>query len=181
MDWFTSDLHFCHSKGFIYSPRGFNTVQEMNSTIIKNFQEKVSWTDNLYILGDVMLNDNDCGMGLLRQLPGHKFIIAGNHDTDNRIKLYEKEPNITYLGFADRYQYKNYHFYLSHYPTVTQNFDDSEKPLKARIFNLSGHTHSKEIWDVRTDSYNVALDAHENYPVSIEKIINDINGRYYKK
>lgn len=181
MDWFTSDLHLMHDKGFIYSPRGFMSVEDMDNTIVKNFNEVVKWDDNLYILGDLMLNNNDGGMRLLRQLPGKKIIIAGNHDTDARIALYQKEPSMEYLGIAARYEYKGYHFYLSHYPTVTQNFDDSDKPLKRRIFCLSGHTHSKDKWDPRTDSYNVALDAHENYPVSIEQIISEINGRFYKK
>ena len=36
MDWFTSDWHFCHDRAFIYEPRGFKNVYEMNETIIKN-------------------------------------------------------------------------------------------------------------------------------------------------
>ena len=31
--WFTSDLHFCHDRDFIYGPRGFKSVQEMNEAI----------------------------------------------------------------------------------------------------------------------------------------------------
>ena len=69
MIYFTSDLHFCHSRSFIYEPRGFSSVYEMNNTIVKNFNEVISWTDDLYILGDLMLNDNIEGMKLVRRLP----------------------------------------------------------------------------------------------------------------
>ena len=33
--WLTSDLHFCHNRDFIYEPRGFASVHEMNEAIIK--------------------------------------------------------------------------------------------------------------------------------------------------
>lgn len=29
--WLTSDFHFCHNKEFLYAPRNFNGVWEMNS------------------------------------------------------------------------------------------------------------------------------------------------------
>ena len=28
--WFTSDTHFFHNKNFVYEPRGFTSVEEMN-------------------------------------------------------------------------------------------------------------------------------------------------------
>lgn len=177
MDWFTADLHLCHTRPFIYEPRGFNSVKEMNDAIVRNFQEVIKWDDKLYILGDLMLNDNDGGLRLLRQIPGEKYIIYGNHDTTARIDLYKTMPNATCLGLAAYYKHDGFNFFLSHYPTATSNFDDN-KTLKARVHNLSGHTHSKELWDARTNSYNVALDAHNNYPVSIEDIISDIKRRY---
>ena len=34
MIYLTSDLHFNHSREFIYKPRGFNSVEEMNNTHI---------------------------------------------------------------------------------------------------------------------------------------------------
>lgn len=34
--WFTSDLHFGHNKSFLYEPRGFNSIEEHDATIIKN-------------------------------------------------------------------------------------------------------------------------------------------------
>lgn len=177
MIWFTSDLHFCHSKAFLYKPRGFDNVYDMNEAIIKNFNEVVSWTDDLYILGDCFLNDDEEGMKLLRQLPGKLHIIRGNHDTDARVDMYRLEPRIIYHGYATVIKENKYHFYLSHYPTLTSNYD-TDKPLKAKIINLCGHAHTKNKF-IDMDKgicYHVELDAHNNYPVNIDTILNDIKG-----
>ena len=170
MKWFISDLHFCHDRSFIYKPRGFNSVQEMNETLLSNIKEKVSWNDELYILGDCFLNDNEEGMRLMKQLPGTKYIIWGNHDTDARKKLLMNAGiNFISLGHAHILKYKGYSFYLCHYPTMTSN-NDYNKPLERRMLSISGHTHLSKIWD-EAGGYNVAPEAHKNYPVSIEEII----------
>ena len=33
--FFTSDTHFCHDRGFVYEPRGFKNIEEMNEAIAK--------------------------------------------------------------------------------------------------------------------------------------------------
>ena len=173
--FFTSDLHFCHDRAFIYEPRGFKSVHEMNEQIIKNFNEVMDWEDSIYILGDCLLNNNEEGMKLLKRIPGRKFIVFGNHDTDNRQEMMFVEPQLYPLGFASVMKYNGYHFYLSHYPTITSNLDEN-KSLKRRVINLFGHTHSKnKFYEGRPYMYNVALDAHNNYPVEIEEIIKDIH------
>ena len=177
MIWFTSDLHFCHDKPFIYKPRGFDNIHDMNEAIVKNFNEVISRTDDLYILGDCMLNNNAEGMNLIRRLPGKIHIIRGNHDTEARVMMYFFEARTSNHGYADIIKENGYYFYLSHYPTITSNFDD-DKPLKAKIINLCGHTHTKDKFADMDKGicYHVELDAHNNYPVDIETIINDIKG-----
>ena len=59
--WFTSDTHFGHIKDFLWSPRGFNSIEEHDEIIIKNWNELVAPEDEVYHLGDVMLNDNEHG------------------------------------------------------------------------------------------------------------------------
>lgn len=171
MIWFTSDLHFCHNREFLYELRGFSNIHDMNQTIIKNFNEVISWTDDLYILGDLMLNDNVEGMKCLERLPGNIHIIQGNHDTDTRLEMYSTCARVALEGYATILKYGGYHFYLCHYPTCTANFD-LDKPLKNRLLCLAGHTHSKNLFEP-CGSYNVALDAHNNYPVPIDQIIQD--------
>jgi len=174
--YFCSDLHLCHDRDFIYKPRGFNSVHEMNEQIIKNFNEVMDWTDHLYILGDCFLNDNEEGMSYMRRLPGIKHIIWGNHDTAARQELMQLE-NFDCLGYAHQMRLNGYSIYLSHYPTLASNYDD-DKPLKRRTICLCGHVHTPYKFKDMDKGliYHVELDAHNNYPVEFETIINDIQG-----
>ena len=169
----TSDFHFCHNKDFIYAPRGFNSVAEMNETIIKNFNDIMDWNDILYILGDCFLNDNEEGMKLMRRIPGEKHIIWGNHDTDTRQILMGSE--FLFHGYAYPLKYKGYHFYLSHYPTLTSNKDE-DKPLKRRVINLCGHTHTQDKFKDMDKGliFHVELDTNNCYPWLLDDIIEDI-------
>lgn len=172
MIWFTSDLHFCHNRDFIYKARGFSSVSEMNRALVSNLKEKVEPDDDLYVLGDCFLEDNDAGMALMRELPGRVKIIFGNHDTDTRIRLMKAEFDC--IGFADRLRYKDYTFYLSHYPSLTSNYSDES--LKHSVINICGHTHTKDRFCDMDKGliYHVEPDCHDNFPVSIDEIITDI-------
>ncbi len=176
--WYTSDLHFGHDKDFIWAPRGFKSVIEMNETIIENFNQVVSWDDELWILGDCFLKITpEQGINYLSRLPGKKYIIGGNHDTNERIKAISDcaDESIMWSGFAVRQKIGKFSFMLTHYPTLTANFDDGKKHP---VINLSGHTHSKDKWQFWPQMiYNVALDAHDNKPVSIDEIIEDIQNK----
>ena len=138
--------------------------------------------DDLYLLGDLMLGDNEHGLDCLRQLNGNLHILWGNHCTDVRKELYKTLPNVVEtLGYAGIFKYNKWRFYLSHYPTLTANYDDYDKPFRVRLWNLYGHTHSKNIFEFMDrgwQSYNIAVDAHDCCPVSIDQIIKDIK-QYY--
>lgn len=173
MIYFSSDLHLNHAKDFIYKPRGFDDAFTMNDAILKNFNQIIKYDDDLYLLGDTFLGDLQVGISLFNQLPGKIHLIWGNHCTDNRKEAMSKCHNVVeVIGFAGMIHYNKYHFYLSHFPTLTTNFDDYQKPLKQRTLCLAGHTHSKEKFEP-CGSYNVAVDAHDCFPVSIDEIIQD--------
>ena len=176
--WFTSDLHLFHDKEFLWSPRGFQNVKEMNDTIYTNWCNCVNWEDDVYILGDLMLNDNNAALNIIKQLPGNLHIILGNHDTETRIKLYKDCWNVKEICYGMPFKYNNYHFFLSHYPTLTSNYD-IDKPLNRQVINLCGHTHTKDPftdWD-KGLIYHVELDAHQNKPILIDDIIEQIKGK----
>lgn len=168
----TSDTHFGHSKDFLYSPRGFPSIQEHDEAIIANWNSVVGPDDIVYHLGDVMLGDNEHGMECLRRLNGNIKIVSGNHDTDARWASYATLPNVDLLGWAYMLKYRKYHFYLSHYPTITSNYD-YDKPLGAKVINLCGHSHTT---DPFADSdkgliYHCEMDAHNCYPVLLDNIV----------
>lgn len=175
--YFTSDLHLGHNREFLFKPRGFSCIEEHDRNIIANINKVVAEEDTLYILGDLMLNDNEKGLEYLKQIKCQDVrIVFGNHETDNRKVLYELLPNFTFLGYAYPFKYKKWRFMLSHYPMTTANYDDDEKPY-LKVCNLCGHSHIENRFDEKTGSYHVELDAHENFPVSIDEIISDIKRR----
>lgn len=181
MIYFSSDTHFNHSKDFIYKSRGFMDIYTMNETIIKNFHIFIKPNDDLYLLGDIFLGDLESGIKIFNQLPGKIHLIWGNHCTDTRKEAMSQCHNVVeIIGYATIIKYNKWHFYLSHFPTCTTNFNDYQKPLKQRLLCLAGHTHSKEKFEP-CGSYNVSVDAHSCFPVSINEIINDFNDKFGQK
>ena len=74
--FFTSDLHLNHNKGFIYEPRGFSNCHEHSLGIIDNINQVVKEDDELYILGDVMLEDDEKGLYYFNRIKCHNIHIA---------------------------------------------------------------------------------------------------------
>lgn len=173
--WLTSDLHFGHDREFIWGPRGFNNVHEMNDAIIKNWNATVDAEDDVYVLGDLMLGNNEESIKMIKQLKGKIHIILGNHDTAPRKALYEECYNVVDVKYADVIKFNGYTFYLSHYPTMTSNLDD-EKPLKTKIISLCGHSHYTNKFKNMDKGtiYHVEMECQNNTPISLETIINDL-------
>lgn len=174
--YLTSDFHFGHQQEFLYKPRGFDSPEEMNEVIIKNFNEVIDDEDDVYFLGDLMLNDNDAGMAAAARLKGRWHLILGNHDTVNRQKLYATLPNVVEICYATVFKYKKLNFYLSHFPTLTGNDMDG---LHRNVLNFYGHTHQSSPYSYLSPyMYNVGVDAHDCKPVLIDDAIEDMRAHY---
>lgn len=183
MVFFTSDLHFCHDKDFVWQARGFTSVDEMNAEIIRRWNEVVYPDDDVYVLGDLTLGNVEEGLKLIAKLNGYLHIIRGNHDTDTKASRYLELPNVVSVEFATIYKYKKAIFWLSHYPTITANYDD-DKPWAQHLVCLFGHTHQvSPFYEAVKHAgenpymYNVGMDAHDCTPISIEKIMDDIRNK----
>lgn len=177
MIYFTSDVHFNHNKPFLFEPRGFSSVDEMNRTVCENWNATVAADDEVYMLGDFCFGAADMAQSnfnLINSLNGKIHLIRGNHDTDAKLKLYQQCENIVDIQNAAYFKYKKLRFYLSHYPTLTANFDDNE-PFYRHLINLHGHTHQQgNFISCNPYIYHVGLDSHCCKPVAIEQIIADI-------
>lgn len=174
--FFTSDTHFNHDREFVYSPRGFKTIQEMNGTLVKNWNETVGNDDDIYVLGDFFLGtDFNYIQEVLNKLNGRIHLVTGNHDTPSKITEYTSWNNIVEIADALRIRYKKREFFLCHYPVLTASLE--QDPDKA-VINLFGHTHSKDkFYEDRPYMYNVAVDANDNKPVEIEEILTAFNDK----
>ena len=175
----TSDTHFAHVADFLWKPRGFSCINEMNEAIIERWNNVVKPDDTIIHLGDIMLTDNKIGLKCLKRLNGTINIIWGNHDSPLRQTLIHTEcPNIITLGYAHMFKYNKYHIYLSHYPTLTANFD--EKHFSQHVINFHGHTHQQTNWlqPENPFMYHVGMDSHDCTPIHIEDAITDIRNKW---
>ena len=172
MIYFTSDWHFNHDKDFIWKKRGYNSVEEMNEDLINKICSTLDEGDELWVLGDLVMGDINKAAAVLSRIPYSVHFLVGNHDTLRRINLYDS------LGWVNHERAiqvtdGNWDFYLSHYPTVTMNYDDVKKHHP--LINLHGHTHyQNKFYNDNPYMYNVGVDSQDGYPVSIDKIKADI-------
>lgn len=121
-----------------------------------------------------MLNNNEHGIECIKRLNGNLHIIYGNHDSAARQALYN-DLGIVH-GWADVIKYKKIHFYLSHYPTFTGNLE-AESIYQCAI-NLYGHTHqSYNFYRDTPFMYHVGMDSHNNTPVLLDDIIEEIKAK----
>ena len=182
--FFTSDTHFFHDQDFLYKPRGFNSVEEMNEAIIERWNSVVRENDIVFHLGDVVMGHYDANV--LTRLNGSIYFIRGNHDTDNKISgitaaaQAAQKPWGSHVQFktSDLFKIGKLSFFICHYPVLTANFDD--KHFNQHVISLHGHTHQKGNWLFPDNPfiYHVGLDSHDCYPVNIDEITTDIRNRW---
>ena len=125
-----SDTHFNHYNIIKYCDRPFKTVEEMNQTIINNWNEIVKPDDIVWHLGDIGLGSKDKVAPLVKRLNGRKRLIKGNHDN-------LADSTYREMGFE----------YVSKYPIVLGNYILSHHPLVPAppYINLYGHVHDKTV------------------------------------
>lgn len=135
MIYFTSDLHFYHDKIIKHSNRPFYNFEEMNETLIKNWNRKVKGSDEIYILGDVTMKSAQYAMEALKKLKGRKYLIKGNHDKFVTQQTFDKS---IFEWIKDYYEleYQNQLFVLFHYPIEEWN------NFFRGTIHLHGHQHN---------------------------------------
>jgi calcineurin-like phosphoesterase family protein len=77
-----ADTHYGHANIIKYCQRPFASVEEMNETIIQNWNKVVKKNDIVWHLGDfaLMKDDNIAVGNLIRRLNGKINLIFGSHD-----------------------------------------------------------------------------------------------------
>ena len=191
MIYLTADLHFFHKNILTLAHRPFETLEEMHTALIKNWNNTVSKKDTVYILGDFSFGHHQQIKEIVQQLNGRKVFILGNHDENARKMLA--------AGFDDAYEnhvvtlqgnQKTYKVFLSHYPYYPRFWDfvkaffrgykiDTRKMYK-RIAHRKGwllHGHVHGAWKVRGKQINCGVDVNNYTPISEKEIINIIEGR----
>ena len=80
--FFIADTHFGHKKCLTLGKgRPFTSIEEMEETIVSNWNKKVKPEDTVYVLGDFCWGFNvKRTKSLVNLLNGQKILVYGNHD-----------------------------------------------------------------------------------------------------
>lgn len=159
--WFVSDLHWCHANVIKYCNRPFDSVEEMNETLITNFNECVHPHDTVYMLGDIALTSTNLN-AILTRLNGHKHLIFGNHDKEIRKEKYKHY--FAWTGDYKEIKVEGQHIILMHYAMRTWN------KQHRGAWQLYGHSHNNLPELPTLLSMDVGVDANDYKPISFEQV-----------
>ena len=170
MIYLTSDLHFNHMNILKYEPesRPFSSIEEMNETIIQNWNEVVTANDTVYVLGDMAMGMIEDAIPLIKRLNGKIILIRGNHDTKKRLEAFKEIGIEVYDIFY--LPYKGKYFIMCHFPIASKEFIDMVRYDNSEVVNLYGHLDHNAPKGYVDGTYHVGLDTNNLKPISIDKI-----------
>ena len=168
MIYYIADCHFFHGAlNKKMDKRGFSSVEEMNEYMVKKWNDKVTNTDTVIVIGDLSLGKSRETMELLDALKGKICLIRGNHDK--------------YLDAADfdgrRFEWVDSYreitdsqkqVVLSHYPIMFYNGQYRLRHNKTpKTYMLYGHVHETRD-EVLLQKFIKEIQATEYYPIHSE-------------
>ena len=171
--WFTSDTHFGHENIIRFCNRPFDNIEEMNKTLIQNWNAVVKPDDTVFHLGDFAFGGSNIWNTTLDQLNGDIILIQGNHDRKNLRQGFVKK----FLGVYSQLQIlvEGQSIYLNHYPFLCYGGVYRSNP----IWQLFGHVHSgpystskdtERLINLFPTQYDVGVDNNYYYPVSFNEV-----------
>lgn len=178
----TADTHFQHANIIIYSNRPFihkgDTIiiddkkkwvsneiaakrcEEMNESLIANWNSKVKKDSIIYHLGDICFGDY---RNILRRLNGKIFLILGSHDGN----AFDYQEYFLDIKRLHEFKQGDYDITLCHYAMRVwprSHFNS---------WHLYGHSHSH--LESFGKSFDVGVDANNFFPLSLEEVKERMN------
>lgn len=190
---FTSDLHL--GSPAIARWRGFSTVEEHDTQVLRSMDECLLQDDELWLLGDLCKPRVEDVRNLRAALPCNRVhVIIGNHDSKAKFLTVGGFASVEYYGHVGKVRRDGYKFVLSHYPML-----DWDRAYHGS-YMLHGHIHSLPSDSIShskshsipadrnhggmgmsgyndamrttgTRRYDVGLDANRMMPVTAEQIV----------
>ncbi len=153
-----SDLHLDHTNIIKYCERPFQSAEEMNRIIIKNWNETVRQDDVVYFLGDMSFGRGSRKIDYWKdKLNGNISFIIGGHDRSKEIK------------FSDIFVlwYRGNRFLLIH--------DPKSVPEKLEGWVIHGHCHNNDLKNYpfingKKKTINVSVEVISYKPLDMDKL-----------
>lgn len=175
--WLISDTHFGHANilnfrdsttGELIRGARFSSVEEMNETMVENWNKTVKPGDIVYHLGDVFFGPKEDFLKLWKWLPGSKRLILGNHDD---AKFFVKNELVTKVQVWR--EFHEYGLLLSHIPLDPSGLKRYRHGVfseenKIDLLNVHGHIHQNPS---PTEHHRCVCVEHIDYtPIHIEEL-----------
>lgn len=167
--FFTADTHFGHANIIKFCNRPFKTVEEMDETIIQNWNAVVAPDATIFHLGDFCLDSKARWKEIFDRLNGKKYLIIGNHDVRRITDGFD--PG--FAGVADQMYIDvgGQLVVLNHTPL---------KQLDSGVWQFFGHVHSGPLnhdnkalpllESLLPTQYDVGVDNNGFKPISFAEI-----------
>lgn len=157
--FFTSDTHFGHARIIELCKRPFASVEEMDETLVANWNARVQPNDIVWHLGDFSMANIDVAEHYLGRLNGTLNLIWGNHDRAG-VRNWGGWASSQYVAEIQHY---GQHVTLCHYAMRVWNRSHHGSLM------LYGHSHGN--LPGTSLSQDVGVDAWDFRPVTLPEII----------
>lgn len=134
--WVISDPHFDHANILSFTDdngkpiRPFKSVEDMNETMIENWNNVVHPDDRVYLLGDVAFHPRTF-QKIIPRLKGRIVLVPGNHEPPKMRKYFDLFDDVR--GYVVKKG-----FIMSHIPIHPGS-------LSRWAINIHGHTHVNKV------------------------------------
>ncbi len=163
-----SDLHLDHGNVIEYCDRPFADVEDMNQTLLTNWNSVVSPDDEVIFGGDLTISGSASAfLSWTEQLHGELIFLVGNHD---EIVF----RNIDDVHIFEHYQFEagGYEFYCTHRP--------EDIPRNWSGWGIHGHHHNNHpetfpFIDPETQRINISAELLAYEPIHIDRLVEYID------
>ena len=155
----TSDHHFFHKNIIKYCDRPFSSVDEMNKTLVENWNNTVNEDDVVFFLGDFTFHSRRVAKMLWDGLAGEKYFMFGNHDK----KKFCEETLTEDSHQSIEVSYRGFTITLSHRPL--DQFSTN--------FLIHGHIHNNQDY-FELNTFNCSVEMTDYKPIHIDDVLKKI-------
>ncbi len=169
MIFFAADTHFGHANIIRFCNRPFDSVEEMDETLVDNWNNKVSGNDTVYFLGDLFFRAlPDRILDILGRLKGRKHLVIGNHDSSWMTKELVAQHFIDASNFLDVSD-GGMHLVMCHYPLLCWGGEGKSWMIHGHIHN-NRHMDYWPLLQTRERVLNAGVEINGYVPVTFEEL-----------